>query len=644
MGKEGLKNRTIMKKIYIIIVLSAFLTVCTTSCEEYLDVNDNVDAPSYVDAYLYLSSVIQYTGNIYWDIRGIGPLTQMMGTTSSNYTPYARNYYLAGEDTCGEWWRVTYWYQGMNLENIINQSIEAEDWTLAGIGLAIKAHAWDRLTKQHGEAPMSEAYEADLLSFDYDSQEDIMAQARAWAYEAIEYLEMDDDQDYGTKISGNDWIYYGDKEKWIKFAYSVIVEDLAALSNKDDFLTNYAPELLECAAKAFQSNDDNAYIEVEGSGASAAYTMYNNFWGTFRENLSFSFFQHEYAVQVLTGTVVKYDESTGEKYSIDSESEEYNAYYPFELADEQIICDTIMSEAGHFDPRVVLKLGTTDNPDYENLGDEDVIKAYKYYGGGFTSSYGPVGIGIPAASYYGRSDSSNTTDDGKGRWIYRDDAPYILMTYAEIQFLVAETYFKMGDKDKALEAFKKAVAADVEMCAEFIYPGTEGSATGGDKITASLYDNLAAEYIAGPYCEGMTADKLTLSHIMMQRWVCLYPWGAPEAWVDMRKYMYDIDYSGDYPYNGNGWTTTTVDMKWDSDDSKVYKGFYLAPADVEDRRTSYDTDNEGSPCFRLRPRYNSEYMWNVPALEALTPISGTAANYQCSIPWFAYPGDYPESL
>ncbi|MCK7533259.1 MAG: SusD/RagB family nutrient-binding outer membrane lipoprotein [Marinilabiliales bacterium] len=45
---------------------------------------------------------------------------------------------------------------------------------------------------------------------------------------------------------------------------------------------------------------------------------------------------------------------------------------------------------------------------------------------------------------------------------------------------------------------------------------------------------------------------------MMQKWVALYPWGATEAWVDMRKYHYDIAYTGDYPASGNGWDLSTV--------------------------------------------------------------------------------------
>ncbi len=128
---------------------------------------------------------------------------------------------------------------------------------------------------------------------------------------------------------------------------------------------------------------------------------------------------------------------------------------------------------------------------------------------------------------------------------------------------------------------------------------------------------------------------------MMQKWVALYPWGALEAWVDERKYHYDIDYSGEYPKADDGYNLNAVTQKWDSDPDKVYKGFYLAPAQVQHRKATYNTYNQGSPCYRVRPRYNSEYMWNKPSLEGLKPISGTADNYQCSIPWFAYPGEMP---
>src|SRR5690606_129157 len=128
------------------------------------------DAPDNVEGYLYLASILQQYQGIYWDNRAIAPLTQMMGSNSTTYSAFAANYYVAGSDAGGEIWRVAYWNQGMNLENLINQSLEAEDCTLAGIGYAIKAFSWDLLTKVHGELPMKEAFVPGLLSHDYDYQ------------------------------------------------------------------------------------------------------------------------------------------------------------------------------------------------------------------------------------------------------------------------------------------------------------------------------------------------------------------------------------------------------------------------------------------------------------------------------------------
>jgi hypothetical protein len=215
------------------------------------------------------------------------------------------------------------------------------------------------------------------------------------------------------------------------------------------------------------------------------------------------------------------------------------------------------------------------------------------------------------------------------------------MTAAEIKFCLAEAYWKMNMKAEALQAFKDGVAADLDFTAAYIDAGSKGQAAGGDKITRSVFTAAASEYLNGPFVNGLDIADFTLSHIMMQKWVALYPWGAPEAWTDMRKYHYDIAYTGEYPSNGNGWDLSEVDQKWDTDPSKVFKGFYLYPAQVTHRRGTWNTFNEGSPCYRIRPRYNSEYMWNKPALETLRPISGLAPNYQCSIPWFAYPGEMP---
>lgn len=143
------------KKILYALMSSILLSIGITSCDDYLDVNKNTDAPDSVEAYLYLAGIQQAYQEIYYDIRAMGPLTQMLGTTS--YTNFAQHYYTKASDAGGQVWRMVYWSQGMNLENMINQSVEAENWTLAGIGYVMKAYSWDLMTKEHGELPMKQA-------------------------------------------------------------------------------------------------------------------------------------------------------------------------------------------------------------------------------------------------------------------------------------------------------------------------------------------------------------------------------------------------------------------------------------------------------------------------------------------------------
>ena len=604
--------------------------VAFTGCQEWLDVNKNIDAPDSVEAHLYLSGIIQQFQGIYWDATNVtGEYTRMMNGSSS----YAGHVYPGSSDTGGEKWRMTYWNQGMNLENLINQAVAAEQWTLAGIGYAIKAFSWDALTKYHGDVILTQAFEPGRTSFDYDYQDVVYAKVTEWYDTAIEYLTKEDATFYGTKLSGNDWIYFGDKAKWLKFCYSGKILQLSSLANKANFADELALELVGYADKAILSNADNATVTVHGGGPDEPFSAYNNYWGTARGNLGTGWKQG-YAIRVMTGTVPLYDEN-GEKIECEDTLINWDSRYKYMLNPVQIVTDTNVMAEGHYDPRVVAKLGTYSDSCFQNIENLDSIKRHRYFTG-----YSP----------WGRPNTENrTTYDGQGRWLYHDAAPYILINSAEIKFCVAEAYFRMGDKTNALAWWKEAVADDMEFTASYLKPGkaaaSETEVTGGDKITKNLFNQAAAEYLAGPFVGQITADELTMSHIMMQKFVALYPWGANEIWVDMRKNFYDVEFEGDYPYNGNGWNKNEVMQKRDDDPTKVYKGYYLAPANFSGYRSRYSqTKNlEGSPCFRIRPRYNSEYMWNIPGLHAIRPIPGDAVYYQCSIPWFCYPNGYPET-
>ena len=650
-----------MKKIYTIILI-ATLGLFTTGCDKYLDVNKNVDAPTedMVEDFHYLAGIEAAFQGLTWDMRATTVLSQMWGT--SNYTGFCNNYWTPS-DAGGEMWRVVYWLHGKNLENLINYAIEHEHWTMAGIGYVIKAYTWDNLTKEVGEMPLRQAFAPGLLSFDYEYQDEIYDSVRAWALRGIELLERTDATSYGSQAKAADHIYGLNSAKWIQFGHGVICRNLASLTRKSDFVSKYAADLIAHGKLAMQTVADDCIVTPPGGGADAQFSGYNNWWGVFRtadNGISQKYWQGEYIVKILTGTVPVYDHATGDLIKTEKEDSRA-AYFPYKLNPNQIITDTLVEEAGHYDPRAAAKLATRDNSTFEDIDKPEVVKYYHFYGARFTNVNSYQGVETPNNWGHSGTAVSSAAIDGTGRWLYRDEAPYIVMTSGEIQFDMAEAYWYMGDKANALACWKKGVALDMEFTAKYLLPGVKelnpstgkfvenGSLPGGDKIAKNLFNNLATEYLAGPFVGGITTGTLTLSHIMMQKYVHLYPWGAGEAWVDLRKYQYDIDYTGDYPKNGNGWSNTRVDQKWDEDATKVYKGFYLAAANVEGRRSAYAEDNGGSPAYRMTPRYNSEFMWNKAALQSLKPIPGLDSreeykNYHISMPWFAYPGDMPESL
>lgn len=218
------------------------------------------------------------------------------------------------------------------------------------------------------------------------------------------------------------------------------------------------------------------------------------------------------------------------------------------------------------------------------------------------------------------------------------------MTYAELQFIKAEAQFRKNLKVDALATYKKAVEGSIKTTAAYIVQGTpvkgsNGKQTSviGDKISTAKFNSLATTYLNSAYVNNLQLADFELAHIMMQKYVALYPWGI-DTWNDLRRYHYDLKLgTAGIPETGTSWSTTRTFHKLDTDPTRVYKGFYLPSADVTNRRAAFVSTNLGSPSYRVRPRYNSEYMWNQTALQSLKPISGLDANYNTSMVWFCLP-------
>jgi hypothetical protein len=193
--------------------------------------------------------------------------------------------------------------------------------------------------------------------------------------------------------------------------------------------------------------------------------------------------------------------------------------------------------------------------------------------------------------------------DTGARTFFRNDSKFPIMTYSEMQFLKAEAYFIKGDLANARISYINGIDGHVEMLNThfFGYLNTLGSNSPAPmtKVTISAAEKavlLADVNIVPP------ASGLTLRHIMCQKYLSLWGWGFVENWVDMRRYNYD--------------------------EVNIYPTYRRFDA------IGLYPDNGGKLAERIRPRYNSEYLWNI---DALTKVGGFNPDYHTKKVWFTLP-------
>ncbi|HEX6549633.1 MAG TPA: SusD/RagB family nutrient-binding outer membrane lipoprotein, partial [Gammaproteobacteria bacterium] len=185
-----------------------------------------------------------------------------------------------------------------------------------------------------------------------------------------------------------------------------------------------------------------------------------------------------------------------------------------------------------------------------------------------------------------------------GKYLFDKSVKFPIMTYFQLQFIKAEAALRKGDQGTARQAYLNGIAAHIDFVnarnAEIGNPNFP-QITGVEK-TAFLNDPSIAP------------GTVTLSHIMGQKFIAQWMWAFAETWMDQRRYHYtDMD-----PVSG----------------TQVFRGFTLPPPD------KYDPDNNQKPVQRIRPRYNSDYVWN---RDELLKIGGLALDYHTVPMWITQP-------
>lgn len=523
-----------MKMIYKPI-LSALLVLCIASgcdTEELHELNINPQAVDEIDLH-YLFSAAQLgmasqgtTGdNRYTDWRtNIGLASTAIQQLATNGSISAAGmYYRHNEETSTAIFEFTYNDQLKNLAEVIRQTgpggyAEGELNNVRNASRVLRAWSFQRLTDFYGAVPYFEANRGlEKIYFPkYDNQSAIYADLLKELEEASAALNPSEN-DPGFKPS--DMIFKGDISKWKKFGYSLMLRLAMRVSN-------VAPALAEeYVAKAvqggvFQSNADNVFIPM---------AMGPSLWAN-QNGISRAFIPGDGGNQsFLSKTLIDF----------------------LKGADPDVTTDD--------DPRLMILTDGIGPWTSETWDPTNVIKYVKAPGDTVKFEYKQDPLeqrGMPSGVYLETQAAMlgvsnflvDTTYSRISPYMLDRDDPYMIMNYAEVEFLLAEAAERGigGVTDPAVH-YEKGVRAAMQMYTPYFLndPGAPDGVVSDAEVDAYL-----ARYPYGG--GGVTGSESALEQIGYQLWISkFFNWW--EAWVDWRRTGYPtlVEYTED-PNNVTG--------------------------------------------------------------------------------------------
>ena len=483
------------------------------------------------------------------DIRYIGAYVQNFAyaNTLSNFDRMG----YTNTDVAQSFWRSHYYDIGQNNVRMIAWAIENKQWDYAGVGKAIFAWSWLNLTTYHGEVVLKEAFNTDQITFQYDKQEDVYTEVRKLSHEALSYLNKTGDNASQTNLAKGDAFFYkGDVSKWKKFVYGVLARSFNHLTNKADYK---ADSVLFYTNLAMKESTDDGLVKFTASLVSAT----NNMFGPFRANLG--------GASTVSPTAIRQGAFIANLMS------GANSAFP-----------------GVADPRAIYILRLNANNTFKGV---EPNKGQAV----LAANDRPENFwGVPQIS----ANNTAPANDLNCRFIFRNDAPFPVMTATEISFMRAEAAFLKGDRATALVAYKDGIAKHFDLLMNYYNTNVPAASL----LTATI----KANFLANPKVVPANAADLTLSMIMLQKYIAMFGYGTFETWTDMRRYHYvDLD------------KTTGKQVFTD----------FVAPTG-----TGLFEDNGGKLVYRMRPRFNSEYVWNI---NELGRIGATQLDYHTKEQWFS---------
>lgn len=223
-----------MKKFRAHIIFSLTIALTFSSCHDFdeLNINPNGPAPETTDLNLLMPTFITQLGQRVVDL-GFGDVAGVMQHTQKNGWGGGHNAYDWNNGSHS--WQP---YYGIlrQVDEFHNKAIEDDYEFHQGVALVMKAYTFGLITDLWGDAPYSQALQAEKGSASFtpvfDPQRDIYLGILASLEEANTFLSKPAGE-YRNINATQDVLYGGDVTKWRKFANSLALRYYMRLSEKE---------------------------------------------------------------------------------------------------------------------------------------------------------------------------------------------------------------------------------------------------------------------------------------------------------------------------------------------------------------------------------------------------------------------------
>jgi hypothetical protein len=561
-----------MKHKLLYILAITFTASMVTGCKKYLDINSDPDTtqepsnssvlPQCIAA---IATGLQSDGGLY-----VAKYVQNWLTSASTSTSilYDQQGYSWSGGTMAATWQMTYYALGNNLNYMIENGLKKGEYEFVGVGYALKAWSFQHTTDYNSDIIFSEAFKKDQFTFAYDDQQTVYKGVDSLCRLALHYFDTIPDLTLATKkLAVGDLVYGGSVASWQKFVYGILARNWHHLSNKSWY---NADSVISYCNKAMATVNDDFDIPFDATNNNNS-----NYFGTFRDNAS-TWRPSNFVVKLLDGTILSGSNAPANR-----------------------------------DPRLSYLLTasqdtTNGNGGYRGIdiaqGDPNITLTGTYAVG----STNWINARKRVAVFWGDSMYTNpsaaVTNNSTGRFLFHNKAVFPIMTYAEMQFIKAEASLRKQDNAGAYTAFINGINGHFDFINRS-YSGVRSSPT--LYTNAPISATARSRYLTSPNVP-QSAGTLTISDVMLQKYIALWGWGFFETWVDLRRFHYtDID-----DVTGTG--------------LQVYKGFTLPQP--------FYSSNLGKPVYRVRPHFTSEYTYNIDELRRLGVIT---QDYHTKEMWFS---------